>query len=266
MRSRGSWLAPLLGVMAVASFAAAGCGGDGGDSADAESNGLSSGPAKLVKTMAGDAATAKSAKDCKFVAAVNRRSPSKTICPPFTDDNRKAIRRTKLVSSATYGSLAAVVDYTSPNARKGASIVLYRNPKGQWTIGRWGLLNGPTVGTDDSEAREGSSEVVDRYLTAVRARDCESFLKYAAASSSDPKVACKQEFAATKPVADTIRADPDATPKYVGGNEAFGFYRLDVSRPKPASYVISTTETPSGALRPYVVLDVAAVPPAGDGS
>jgi hypothetical protein len=257
--SRDALLSTLLTIVGIA---AAGCGGGDGDSADAESNGLSSEPAKLIEKILHTTAAAKKPADCKEVATINLRSQTKSICPPLDAQGRQASRTTKLTRAATYGT-SAVIDYKSKGAPKGASILLYRNSEGQWTIGRWGLLYGETVGTDDADAHERSAKVVDRYLTAVRDRDCKSFLKYAAARSEDPKVACKQEFAAMKPLADALRANPTARPAYVDGNEAFGFYRLDLNRPKPVSYTISTTKTADGALRPHVVLDSVLGPTAG---
>jgi hypothetical protein len=255
-------LAPLAAVMAIACVAAIGCGDGDGESSAAESTGLSSEPAQLVKSMLRISAAAKNTKDCKPIAKVNLRSAAKIACPPFDVASRKRTRSTKLTRAATYGP-AAVVDYKSSGAPKGASIVLYRNSRNEWTIGRWGLLGGETIGTDDEDARKESGSVLDDYVAAVRDRDCRAFLKVAAAESSDPKVSCKREFAATKSFADLLKANPSAEPRYVGGNDYLGFYRLDLERPKPRWVTISTVAAPEGALTPRIVLDATPAPPAG---
>jgi hypothetical protein len=263
MRVLRSRLLPLVGLMAIACAAAVGCGDGGGESSAAESTGLGSEPARLVKTMVRVSTSAKNAKDCKPVAKVNLRSASKVVCPPFDAKSRKATRSTEPTRAATYGP-AAVVDYRSSGAPKGASIVLYRNQQNEWTIGRWGIVGGETIGTDDSDAREQSESVLDDYLAAVRDRGCRAFLKVAAAESSDPKVSCKREFAATASFGRLLKANPGAEPDYVGGNDFLGFYRVDIERPKPQSVTISTVAAPHGALTPRIVLDAMAGPrPAG---
>jgi len=262
MRGLSSRLLPLAGSLAIVCAAAVGCGDGGGESSAAESAGLGSQPARLVKMMVSVSTSAKNAKDCKPVAKVNRRSAAKTVCPPFDAKSRKVTRSTKLTRAATYGP-AAVVDYKSSGAPKGASIVLYRNSRSEWTIGRWGVVGGETIGTDDSDARKESRSVLDDYLAAVRNRDCRRFLEVAAAESTDPKVSCKREFAATESFGRILKANPGAEPRYIGGNDFLGFYRLDLARPRPLSVTISTVATPEGTLTPRIVLDAVSGPAGG---
>lgn len=260
MRVMRSWLVPLA-VLGCVCAAFAGCGGDDGDSTAAESDGLSSPPAQLIESVLRTASTAKKPKDCKELRAVNLRSLTKVVCPPISPQMRKTSTTTKLVKAATYGP-AAVVDYTSPGAKKGASIILYRNAAGEWSIGSWGLLYGSTVGTD-SDDREDSEAVVTDYLVAVRERDCEAYNKVALTHSAELEDICKKEFIATELLAKALKADPDVEPRYIGGNEDFNFWGLRFDGPKPRAYTIGTAATPEGSLRPQVVLMIHAAPVAG---
>jgi hypothetical protein len=244
-------------AVAATCVLAVGCGdGEGGGGNAGSSAGVDSEPARLVSMVVKTASKAKGVKDCKEVAKVNRRSYAKYICPPITSEMRKASRGFEVSGAAIYGA-AAVVDYRSSSAKDGLSAVLYRNPRGEWTFGRWGLTYGETVGTDDS--RDETRPVLDRYLAAIRDRDCEAFNKLAATSSGDLAKVCKEEFPATRTLAkDLDGSEPQI--RYLGGNEDFGFYRVTAGR---AAYTVSTVATPSGALRPYVVLDATPAPRAG---
>lgn len=240
-----------VAVLAIA----VGCGSES-DGADG-STGLDSEPARLVQEVVQTSAAAKNAKDCKEVAKVNLRSRTKVVCPPLTKEMRQVSKGTSLLRAATYRS-AAVVDYRSPGAKDGASIVLYRNAKGQWILGRWGLSYGATVGTDDGDARDETRAIVDRYLAAVRDRDCAAYAKYAATQAAEQDVVCKTEFPVTRDLAKALDgAEPSI--RYLGGNEDLAFY--EVATPA-GRYTVSTVATPKGSLRPFVVLDAVPGPSA----
>jgi hypothetical protein len=251
----GAWAA-LLACTCVAGI---GCGSDDSDGA-ADSTGLDSEPARLVRELTRTAATAKGPKDCKEVAKVNIRSQTKVVCPPLTEDMRRVNQGMRLRRAATYGA-AAVVDYTSPGAKDGASVVLYRNPENQWILGRWGLVYGPTVGTDDGDSREETRETVDRYLDAVRQGDCAAFNKYAVTQASELSRVCKNEFPATRDLAKALKAAPDPAIAYVGGNEDLAFFRVGLGGARAKAYTVSTVATPEGSLRSHVVLDASPAPP-----
>jgi hypothetical protein len=260
MRVLRFWGAPLA-VLVCICLAFASCGGDDGASTAAESDGLSSPPAQLITSVLRTASTAKKRKDCKELTKVNLRSATKVVCPPLTPEMRKANKSTKLVSAATYGP-AAVIDYTSPGAKKGASIILYRNAEGEWAIANWGLLYGSTVGSD-ADDREDSEAIVTDYLAAVRERDCEGYNKVALTQSSELKDVCKQEFPGTELLAKALKGNPDVEPRYIGGNEDFNFWSLQFEGPEPRAYTIGTAATPEGSLRPQVVLTAHPAPVAG---
>jgi hypothetical protein len=230
----------------------AGCGDDG-DSTAATATGLDTEPAQLVSKMLAEASVAKKQKDCTFVATVNLRSTAKVICPANLPGIRKRTRGIGLTDAAVYGT-GAVVDYRSPEARGGASILLFRNKQGLWSLSDFGLVVDESVGSSDEDAKEDSRAAVDSYLEAVRSRNCQAFFKYARTFASDVRKACKQELPATRPLAAALEANPDVSPRYLGGNAGFGFYAIETTKPRPAYYTISTAATPEGALRPHVVL------------
>ena len=239
----------VLAVGTVVCMLLSSCGEEG-DGTAASTTGLDSEPAEMVQRMVTDAAAAKSAKDCAFVARVNRRSSAKLLCPPPTADIRRDTRAMELTGAAIYGT-GAVVDYRSRNVRDGALIVLSRNQQGLWSLNRFGLA----IPDGDDEPDSSSREVVDRYLDAVRERDCETFFKYAVTQAPDARTACKQEFPQTRALGVSLQANSDARVRYLGGGKGIDFYALNLASPRPASYTISTATTPEGALRPHAVLD-----------
>jgi hypothetical protein len=257
MRSIGSLAACVAAAIACAPLAAAGCGG--GDSADAEGpTGLQTEPARLIGTVMRVASEAKNKRDCKEVDAINKRSQLQIVCPPESKQQRATNRAAKMTRAAVYGD-AAVVEYTAPDAKGGASIVLYRDPSRRWTVAQWGLAYPGAVGTEN-ENGDDTREAVDRYLAAVKDRDCKAFNRYAATYSRTLKEICKTEFAVTEQVAKVLKADPNVEVEYVGGNEAFAFYRLTADRPQPIAYTISTAKTPERSSWPHLVLDLAPAP------
>ena len=178
----------------------------------------------MVAHMLDVTSSAQRRSDCAEIAVINRRSQAKLACPPPDAHTRTIVRATKLTDAATYTSVA-VVDYKSEDEPDGASMVLYRK-QGEWTMGHLSLP-GPSVKTDDTESREESPAVIDRYLTAVRRRQVQG----------------------ERALADALRANPKARPVYMGGTESLGFYRLDVDRPEPLTFNITTTVTPDGSRR-----------------
>jgi hypothetical protein len=231
-----------------------GCGNESEGGSAGESVGLDSEPARLVKSMVDTTAKARTSKDCTEVAKINRRSPSKIVCPPVTAEMREGNRKTRVVRAATYGT-AAVVDFEAPGARDGASVVLYRDPAGRWIVGRWGLSYGAMVGTGDGDSREETRAALDRYLGAVRDRDCDAYVKYAVTDSSDPDKVCADEFPVTRDLARILEARPDIG--YLGGNEDLAFYSVSARNKR---YTVSIVATSEGSLRPRIAMDATEAP------
>jgi hypothetical protein len=81
------------------------------------------------------------------------------------------------------------------------------------------------VGTepDDDAARE---EIVNRFIEAIRSKDCDTYFKLGLTPTQDKKTECRIEFDPKTKVQPQLAADPKAKPEPLGGTEAFGFYGL----------------------------------------
>jgi len=258
MKVVGTW--PVSAVVLALCVFGAGCG-EGEDEASSESTaGLSSEPAQLVREVFDAVIAAKGPPDCKTVTAVNKRSNFAVACPPPDSASRKAARDVRLTDAETYGT-AAVVDYTTRKSGKGASIVMYRDPQGRWTIGELGYGDGKTVGTSDDDTRKAATTTVDKYLAAVRDRNCAQFFRYAVTRIAEKRKACRIEL--PDDLVKALRANPDAAPRHLGGSEMFSFYGLSFQKPRPAYFTIATLKRPEGALNPHIVLSVEPGPPSG---
>jgi hypothetical protein len=260
-------------VVAITAMAVTGCGEDNGgsdgnggaDDAAAQTDGPpeAGSPAAFAIDFAKLLANSDDPKSCKALAAVNRRSITRFLCPA-SEETRTSMALFEVLDSATYGT-GGLVEYRSKKTDR-ATILVYRSEGGEWGISRFGIINDPSVDTSDEENRDGYDETVNGYLTAVRERKCDEFAKYAAVKSKNREKACATDFKSTEALGKLLSRNPDAKPEYLGGNGTYGFYGLRLDQPKPAYMTISIIKTPKGTLRPFIVLDVAPGPTPKDGS
>lgn len=249
----------LLAMTVVACLVAAGCGDDG--DADAESGGETAAAARLPEAKQPPEAFARELADlvagtvrpkqCKRLNAINARSIYRFPCPS-PQPVRSELGFLKVLDAASYGT-GAVVDYKSDQAPRGASMVLFLGPDRQWGISHFGLLRATTAESSDEPSRSGYAQAIAGYLKAVRERDCKGYTRWAAIQAEDVKAACKQEIAGAQPLTLMLKRNPASKPEYLGGTETYGFYRLEVTRPKRAALNFSIFKTPKGSLRPYLV-------------
>ncbi len=178
---------------------------------------------------------------------------------PASKDLRKSMGRFEAVGVKEYGT-GAVVDYKSGAVKKGAAIVLFVSADRGWGISQFGVLTKPSTETSDEESRDGYAEAVEEFLTAVRERDCESYVAVTFNGDDSKEFVCEETFPGTKGLAKRLKADPGAEPRYEGGNESYGFYSLETRKPKPENITISIAKANAKGPRPYVVLDVTPAP------
>lgn len=248
---------PPLAALAASCALIAGCGGGQDDTTEAKQIVVRPGsPEEVATTLAEVIPNAVTKKDCKEVAEINLRSNTKYLCP-VTYGDPASMRRFELTDSAHFGA-RAVLDYRSKGTPNGATMTLFRDSDGEWAVSRAGLLPRSAASSPDADRKERDA-VVDRYLTAVRERDCDTWVLNTATTRTDSTLACREEFPQTRALAAALEASPDVEPRYVGGNGSFGFYDLDLERPSTRRYSLGVFETPRGSLRPYVVLDFVVV-------
>jgi len=219
-------------------------------------------PKTFIERMAKLLETTTAAKDCAQLEEINQRSPSRFSCPP-AKALRKSMASFEVVGVEEYGT-GAVVDYKSGKLDDGAAILLFVSPDRNWGIGRFGVVTKPSTETSDEDSREGYDEAVDRYLTAVRERNCKAFEKVAFTGGVKRKDVCKVSLAATKPLAKRLKANPSAAPSYAGGNATYGFYNLETRKPEAENSTISVVKSTDDEGASYVVLDVLPSPTAAD--
>lgn len=250
MRLSGSWFAA---VAAVACMAAVGCGEDGGEApaTAAALPAITTPPEAVAKRLMKVLGEARRRRDCKPVDAINERSSYQFACPQL-DDVRASFAKFEVVDAATYGT-AAVIDYRTGGLKDGATMIMHVTPDREWAFTHFGLLY-QAVGTSDGEDVAGYERTVERYLRAIRERDCALFYQHALTSSDDEKATCRREFPHTKELGRAMRQSPNAEPEYLGGNERFGFYALELTRPRPAYRTLTVFKTDPGTLQPYLVL------------
>jgi hypothetical protein len=246
-----------MAVCAVAILGAfVGCGGDS-ESAGEGSPTLSRAaepPEVFVKRLAKLLATTTRARDCAQLDEINRHSSTRFSCPP-EKSLRSSMASFKVVGAEEYGT-GAIVDYKSGELEGGGAIVLFVATDRQWGIARFGITTEPSTGTDDERSRARYDEAVERYLTAVRERSCETFKEVAFSSRVEGEDVCKTTFAKTKELAKRLKVNPTATPRYVGGNATYGFYNLETRKPEPENSTIGVIKSSDGTGTAYVVLDV----------
>ena len=209
---------------------------------------------RLVKLL--ETSTAK--QDCKQLEDINARSYFRFSCPPG-NKLHKSLKSFEVVGSKEYGT-GAVVDYKSGKVKNGAAILLFVAPDRNWGISRFGVVTKPSTETDDEESRQGFEMAVEKYLAAVRERDCAAFQEVAfIRPDSTKKQVCGEIFGATKELARRIKAHPTTKPKYEGGNATYGFFTFETTKPDENS-TISVVRGDTGAGSAYVVLNVAPSP------
>jgi hypothetical protein len=234
--------AALAGLVVACAIGVVGCGGGKDDDehqtpAAADAPTAKGSPEAVIEQIAATLATAKKKKQCKAVEKINERSIQGLACPA-PPKFRKSMRDLKVTDVGVYGS-GAVVDYRSGGAPNGGSATLYVNRDKQWSIGRFGLLYGPTVGSEDGPSRAGFDRTMNSYLKAVHKRNCKQFRRYAATSSDKPRQVCDDEFPRTALLGLALKENKRAKPQYLGGNETIGFYNLRIGGALPAYYTFS---------------------------
>lgn len=256
----------LLCALVLASALATGCGDDG-DSGGANqdetvSRSLAHEPPRLfAERLAKLLVTIRGKDDCGDIGVINGRSIARFPCPPARS-LVESMKKFKVTASGEYGT-GAVVEYRSGAAPDGSTLLLYVSPGRRWAISRMGVVTDPSVGTSDEDTRAGYEKAVEDYLTAVRERDCDAFLKVAYTGSATGQKACRTVFADTKKLAKNINASPSAEPQYQGGNSTYGFYALETAKPERTVTTISVIRAGSGTDETYLVLDAAAPPSYG---
>jgi len=256
----------LLGLVAVAVAATlASCGGadSSGDTTSADApESLAIRPAdEFVRRLATLLKSSVKKPDCDEIALIDSRS-NVTIPCPAPVELRQEMGTLRVRGSEEHGP-AAVIDYRTNSEWDGATVLAVVAPDRFWTIARFGLPAAGSIGTSDADSRDGFEDTVERYLAAVRERDCEAFLTVTRTDGLSGSEACKRLFEPTKRVAKRLRSDPEAQPTYVGGNATFGFFVLETTKPKPEATVISVGLLAEDGGEPtYQVLDLAATMPA----
>lgn len=265
MRTLGGWSrgsrAWSVAVLLLGCLALASCGGDDDGSAEAKGEKLSEAnepPRVFAERVARLLATSTRKQDCAQLEQV--KSLVKFECPT-EEQLRKSMRSFEIVGAEEYGT-GAVVDYTSGVSKDGAAITLFVTPDRRWGIGQFGVRTKPSTKTSDKESRDDFDRAVEDYLTAVRKRDCPTFLKVTFTRNVKRKDACKVLFAAAEDLAKRLQANPAVEPRYQGGNGTYGFYAVETKKPAPKNSTISVVRGEAKGKPVYVVLDVTESPTA----
>jgi hypothetical protein len=251
--------------MAVA-VAAAGCGG-GDDASTAKDEpvevSVASEPLKpFIMRMTKLLETTTAKKDCGELESITVRSVTQFACPA-PQELRRSMARFEVVGAEEYGT-GGIVDYKSGKIKDGAAIVLFVAPNRNWAIGRFGVITKPSTNTSDAKSRAGYAKAVDKYLAAIRERDCDAYFSVTYNGNDKRDAVCKKTFAATKKMATLLKSNPDAAPHYEGGNGTYGFYSLETRKPDPANVTISLIKASPKSAEPFVVLDIAPSPTAAE--
>jgi hypothetical protein len=251
-------------LTAAAGAAIAGCGGDSEEPSTtvAERRGpsLASEPPRVFATrLAKLLETTRRRQECIALASISSRSRTKFPCPPDAL-TRSSMAGFEIVGVGEYGP-GAIIDYRSGTAKEGAAIVLSVGVARAWAVNRFGVVTKPSTGTSDEESRDGFSAAVDAYLTAVRERDCKAFEAVTFVSQGSADKACETVLPTTRRLAKRLRVNPSAKPRYQGGNATYGFFALELPKPKPANVTISVIrDDTKSAKDEYLVLDATGSP------
>lgn len=248
------------GIVAVAASA---CGGDGEEPSGANqplpSESLAREPAQTFATrLAKLLETSTTKRDCGRLEAIGDRSAIEFPCPPG-EGLRRSMTQFEVVGTEEYGT-GAVVDYASGGSEDGAAMVLSIGAGRTWAVNRFAIITEPSTGTSDETSRAGFREAVDSYLTAVRERDCKAFAAVAVTVGVSSNRVCETAFRATRTLARSLRAEPAARPEYQGGNGTYGFFTLELRKPRPGRVTISAIRDRAKPSDDYLVLDVAPSP------
>lgn len=253
----------LAAVCVSAAVVAIGCGDSDGDST------ASDGPAKIeVANEPPDAfirkttkvlETATRNKDCQVIYGLNGISVLRLPCPapkPF----RKSMGSFKISGAKAYGP-GAVIDYTSGNVKDNAAIVLFATPDRSWGFGAFGLLSPRSVGTSDADNRADYRAALDTYLAAVRKRDCKEYIRASFTKAKSEEKVCSTQFKETKPFGVRLQKNPNAKPKYEGGNGNYGFFSIETAKPALASTTVAIASAGTKQGKPvYLALEWAPGP------
>jgi hypothetical protein len=262
LRGTRGWLAA---VCVGAAIVAAACGGDDASTAAKAQRKIlapNEEPDAFARRMTKLLETARDKKDCQQIYEINSRSATPFACPAPAAF-RKSMASFEVVGAEIYGT-GGIVDYKSGKTPDGAAIVLYAAKDRRWGVGHLGLLTKPSVGTDDETSRAAYRTTVERYLQAVRKRDCDAFLEVAATKTSDKAKNCKLPFESTKPLAKRLERNPQAKLKYEGGNGTYGFFSIETAKPTLENSTIGVFKLVKAGRPTYAVLDVAPAPTSAD--
>jgi hypothetical protein len=254
----GSWRTRTCACALLLAIGVMGGCGDDGDSAAKEErryHAVGESPDRFAERFAKLLETSTTKADCAQLEQINSRSYTRFGCP--TDKAmRDSMKSFEVVGSRIYGT-GAVVDYKSGKSSDGAAIVMFIAPDRNWGIGRFGISTPPSTKTSDDETREGFDAAVDKYLTAIRERDCDAYYEMIFKNGDTKAKVCRAAFPATSDLAKRLEANPSAKPRYQGGNSRYGFYALETAKPEPERSTISVLQAGTSSAPSYVVLDVA---------
>jgi hypothetical protein len=253
----------LAAVCVSAAALATGCGDSDVDSTASDKStkiAVASEPPKgFIEKTVKVLETATSNKDCKLIYGLNGKSVYRMACPA-PKKFRKSMASFKVAGAEAYGP-GAVIDYTSGSIKDNASIVLFATPDRSWGVGNFGLLSPRSVGTSDADNRAAYRAALDRYLAAVRKRDCKEFISAAFTTVKTEKEVCDGQFKETAPFGKRLKKSPDAKPKYEGGNGQYGFFSIETAKPELASTTVAVASAGEKQGKPvYLVLEWAPGP------
>lgn len=252
MRLAGSRLLMVLVASALMASWATACG-DEESGANKPSDAFAE---DYVKRVTRVLATSPNKLKCLRMTPFNSAASVPIPCP-FPKKARQSLKRFAVTDSAVYGA-GAVVDYTSGDAPNGASVVLVRRPTGDWAISRFGLVGGPTVGTDDGPSRVGFDKGLAGYLDSARKGSCKQYDAFVlSAYEGNRKHICKKELRQTRALVKTF---PKLAKRYVGGNSQFGFYLMTASKPESIRRTVIVVKVDGDSGSPYQVLDSVPAP------
>jgi len=219
------WLTCLLFTLATIGVAA--CGSD--DESSTTAGPVPEATESVAEfgerfAAAGDAAAA---GDCDAVDDFNAEAGFTVPCEPGYDG-------LKVTGSADFGS-AAVIDYTSAGNEDGATAIAALNEDG-----RFRLMQSLVPASIDLDATQSATEPTQhdielrdqqaqRFVDAVRAKDCDAYFEAALTPTQDKQKECSIEFAPKTGIQPDLEDDPDAAPQSLGNTEAFGLYGLETA-------------------------------------
>ena len=242
-------------------LAVAGCGGDDdgneGGSGDARASDPASQapePEQDIEEFAQLLETAVTSPGCEgLTTKVNKPKEGgiEIACPAEVAKVGKAYAGYKTLGAESYGT-GAVIDYEAAEAPNGGTWELSLGGDGTWVIDAGKITEDETVGTELG-SRRGFDRVLDRFLTAVRDGDCDSFFRYAETFAEDKQEACRDELPFYDALATALAASPDEGPFFLGGNQRYAFYGLETTKPKPAYRTVTLERTVEGAGEAYRV-------------